>query len=150
MKRTDITEVFPDATKEQIDKLLGINGADIETAKAGMVDLKGQLATANDRIAELEQRPTDDALLAAQNEAAALRATIAIRDMRSKVSKETGVPVELLTADDEESCTEQANGIIRFKFVNQYPNVRDGGEVTPPAQKPTTAQQFADWFNQNI
>ena len=35
MKRTDITELFPDATKEQIDKLLDLNGADIAKACTG-------------------------------------------------------------------------------------------------------------------
>ena len=34
MKRTDITELFPDATKEQIDKLLDLNGADIARSES--------------------------------------------------------------------------------------------------------------------
>ena len=33
MKRTDITELFPDATAEQIDKLMDLNGQDINKAK---------------------------------------------------------------------------------------------------------------------
>ena len=29
MKRTDITELFPDAPKETIDKIMSLNGADV-------------------------------------------------------------------------------------------------------------------------
>lgn len=33
MKRTDITELFPEATKEQVNAILNLNGADINSAK---------------------------------------------------------------------------------------------------------------------
>ena len=43
MKRTDITDLFPDASKEAIDKLMGINGADINAAKAELEALRTEL-----------------------------------------------------------------------------------------------------------
>ena len=37
-----------------------------------------------------------------------------LKDIREKVAKETNVPVELLTGNDEESCKEQASAILKF------------------------------------
>ena len=34
MKRTDITQLFPEAPKETIDKLMDLNGADVNAVKA--------------------------------------------------------------------------------------------------------------------
>ena len=69
-----------------------------------------------------------------------------LRELRSKVAAATGVPAELLSGDTEESCTAQAQAILKFAQPG-YPSVRDGGEVR---NKPTgsTRQQFADWFAQ--
>ena len=36
MKRADITALFPEATKDQIDQILNLNGADINAAKGGL------------------------------------------------------------------------------------------------------------------
>ena len=40
MKRDDITALFPDATAEQIDKLMSINGSDINKAKGDLENIK--------------------------------------------------------------------------------------------------------------
>lgn len=40
MKREEITALFPDATKEQIDSLMNINGTDINNAKKENLDPK--------------------------------------------------------------------------------------------------------------
>lgn len=70
-----------------------------------------------------------------------------LRTIREKVASETGVPANLLTAETEEACQEQAKGILAFKGETSYPTLKDGGEVqgTP---KGTTRQQFAEWANQ--
>lgn len=70
MTRNDITKLFPDATKEQIDALLDIHSADIGKAKGGSAQLQtdldaanAALKTAQDTIAELEKHKADtDAL----------------------------------------------------------------------------------------
>ena len=54
MKRTDITELFPDATKEQIDKIMSINGADVNAIKTELDTLRQQLAQ-NNKGEELQQ-----------------------------------------------------------------------------------------------
>lgn len=147
MKRTDITELFPDATKEQIDKLMGINGADINEAKRGLEDVRKQLDAAL-------AAPKDDAELKAaqakaeklQKDLDGMKAAEALRVMREKVSKDTGVPAALLTGATEEECTTQAASIKDYaKGSTGYPVVRDGGEasVTP---KKTTREQFAEYF----
>lgn len=67
-----------------------------------------------------------------------------VRDIRSKVATETGVPVDLLTADTEEECAAQAKSILAFAKPNTYPQVKDGGEPTRTG-KVSTRQQFAEW-----
>ena len=66
MKREDITKLFPDATKDQIDQILNINGADIAKAKGEAEKAKGDLdtyradlETAQKRIQELEKAGND-------------------------------------------------------------------------------------------
>lgn len=55
MKREDITKVFPEATKEQIDEVLNLNGADIGRAKGDRETLEGELATARSTITQLRE-----------------------------------------------------------------------------------------------
>ena len=50
MKRSDVTAIFPDATDEQIKKLMDLNGADINTAKASADEIKKQLDAANTEL----------------------------------------------------------------------------------------------------
>jgi hypothetical protein len=54
MKREDITKIFGDATKEQIDQIMAIYGADIEAAKATGTAAAEELKTAKETIAALE------------------------------------------------------------------------------------------------
>ena len=72
-----------------------------------------------------------------------------IREMRAKVSQETGIPANLLTGETEEDCQAQAEAIKAFAKPSGYPAVRDAGEVANTS-KGTTAQQFAEWFNNNF
>ena len=152
MKRTDITGLFPEATAEQINALMDINGADINSAKAGLSDLQTQLTTANATIEQLRANAANVEELTTkatslETELNALKASNAIRDMRDKVSKATGVPASLLTGETEEDCTAQAQGIVDFAKPSAYPVIRDGGEVSA-TQKATPKDAFVDWFNQ--
>lgn len=149
MKRTDITGLFPEATDEQVKTLMDINGADINNAKKDYETLQQRLDDAAAKLAEAKNGA--DALKAAQDEAASYKTELdsmkqaeATRLMREKVASEAGIPVKLLTSDNEEECVAQAKAIS--EFANKYPSVPDGGEVTP-TQKKTTRDQFADWFN---
>lgn len=80
-----------------------------------------------------------------QAEVEAMRKQDSIRSMREEVSRETGVPVSLLTYETEEQCKEQARMIMDFgKQTPGYPSVRDGGEAKT-ATKGTAKQQFEEW-----
>ena len=163
MKREDITKLFPDATKDQIDQIMNLNGADISKAKGDAEKTKGDLdtyradlETAQKRIKELEQAGND--LQAAKDRAAALETELnglkdanRIRDIRAAVAKETGVPMELLTADSEDACKAQAKGIMDYAKGGNYPDVRDGGETPQPTPTGTAGawQSLISQINQN-
>ena len=79
-----------------------------------------------------------------------LKAENQIREIRTKVAEETGVPANLLTGETEEACMEQAKAIVEYAAPNKnYPKVRDAGEVTNKG-KSTAEQQFAEWLKQTF
>lgn len=156
MKRTDITEIFPEATKEQIDQILNLNGADINKAKGELETARTDLSAAKTRIQELEQAGND--LQAAKDKADSLEAELnglkdanRVRDIREAVAKETGVPIELLTADNEDACKAQAKGIQEYARGGNYPEVKDGGEAPPPTPSGVNGawQNLISQINQN-
>ena len=144
MKRTDITDLFPEATKEQIDKLMGINGNDINAAKSELESLRQQLTQQNGEQLQNAQKQIES-LTAELN---GMKTAEAIRLTREKVSREKNIPVNLLTGDTEEACAMQADEILKFATPS-YPTVKDGGEPhgTP---KNSTRDQFADWVSENL
>ena len=146
MKRTDITDLWPEAPKEAIDKLMAINGADVNASKAEIEDLKQKLAAAA-KSDELQKAQQQAAQL--QQELDAMKAAETIRLTREKVAGEKKVPAHLLTGDTEEACAKQADEILAFAQPSGYPQIRDGGDPrNPPA--PTTRQKFADWAKDNL
>ena len=84
-----------------------------------------------------------------QSELDALKQKETLRDLREEVSKEKGVPANLLTGTTKEECEAQAEDIISFAAKRPgYPAVPDGGEPTITVKK-STRDQFADWMEQN-
>ena len=146
MKRTDITDLWPEAPKEAIDKLMAINGADVNASKAEIEDLKQKLAAAanSDELQKAQQQAAQ-----LQNELDSMKAAETIRLTREKVAGEKKVPAHLLTGETEEACAKQADEILAFAQPSGYPQLRDGGDPrNPPA--PTTRQKFADWAKDNL
>ena len=86
---------------------------------------------------------------ALQKELDAMKSANAIRDIRAKVSEDTGVPASLLTATTEEDCREQAKTILEFANP-KYPSVRDGGELQNPVTNKKTRDQFNDWLRESF
>ena len=146
MKRTDITDLWPEAPKEAIDKLMAINGADVNASKAEIEDLKQKLAAAanSDELQKAQQQAAQ-----LQTELDAMKAAETIRLTREKVAGEKKVPAHLLTGETEEACAKQADEILAFAKPSGYPNIRDGGEPRNPPQ-PTTRQKFANWAKDNL
>ena len=82
-----------------------------------------------------------------QSELDALKNATKLRDLRDEVSKEKGVPANLLTGTTKEECEAQAEEIISFaKQRPGYPAVPDGGEPTVSVKR-ATRDQFAEWLN---
>ena len=135
-------------TQEEVDEIInGRFGRMMEKYK-DYDDLK---AKAN-KLDELEeaskselQKATERAT-ALESELNALKKTNEIKAMREKVAHDTGIPVNLLTADSEDACKEQAKQILEFSKPSGYPQMRDGGEARSNAKR-TTRDSFADWFN---
>lgn len=160
MKRIDITKLFPDATDEQINALMDLNGSDINAAKRGVDELKAQLTATKADLENSQKAATAaasaDELKKAQERAAALENELQglklsnqLRDMRAAVAKGKGVPAELLTGDSEEACKAQADGILAFARPSGYPVLRDGGEAKSGGATGSTRDQFAAWAEQN-
>ena len=160
MKREQITEIFPQATKEQLDKLMGINGADINNAKGDLDALKTQLTAAQGELQKLreaagkqpdELQQASEAIKSLQTELAAMKQAETLRVMREKVSAEKKIPMNLLTAETEDACKAQADAILNFAKTGAagYPTLRDGGEANPSKQL-STRDRFADWAKDNL
>lgn len=150
MKRTDITELFPDAPKETVDKIMSLNGADINAAKAEMDTLRQQLADAQSYATageELQKAQQQIELLS--KELAGMKNAETIRLTREKVAGEKKIPAHLLTGETEEACAEQADAILAFAQPSGYPQFRDGGEPQKTV-KLTTRDKFADWAKENL
>lgn len=46
-------------------------------------------------------------------------------DTRSKVAKEKGVPADLLTGEDEDTCKAQEDAILKFAKGPKYPGIKE-------------------------
>lgn len=53
-----------------------------------------------------------------------------VRQVREKVAKDTSVPVELLTGEDEETCKKQAEAIMKFAKPKSYPGTKGNRKRT--------------------
>lgn len=122
LKRANEKYADYDALKEKASKL-----DEIEEAQ------KSELQKANEKAQALE------------TELEQMKSANALREIKDKVSTETGVPVNLLTADNEEALYEQAKAISEYAKPQGYPQVKDGGEVHQVG-KHSTRDQFAEWM----
>lgn len=152
MKRTDITSLFPEATDEQINALMSINGNDINNAKKGVEELTASLSDAQTKLKEAESNSTAlqeaiDRANGLQSELDSMKAAEAVRITREEVAKSVGVPAHLLTADTKEECEAQAQSILEFAKPSKYPSVPDGGEPLGNPKK-ETRDQFAEYFKE--
>ena len=94
--------------------------SDYEDIKAAAADSAKKLDEQGRRIKELEEA------------ADARKRADAVRELRGKVSRETGVPAELIVGDDEESMTAFARSLV-------------GLMKPPPALKYALLSYFGRW-----
>ena len=84
---------------------------------------KSDLQKANEKAESLQAQL--DALTKANQE----------RELRERISSETGVPANLLRGGNEDDLRAQAEGIKGFATASKasYPTVKDGGETSVPS-----------------
>ena len=118
--------------------------ADYDAFKEKAARLDALEESQKSELEKLTERAT-----AAETELANLKKAQSVRDMRDKVSQETGVPANLLTGETEEECKAIAEAIKAYATPS-YPNVEDRGEVHTAQQVSANPvkRQFADWLNQ--
>lgn len=143
MKRTDITELFPDAPKESIEKLMTINGNDVNAVKSELDSLRSQLQQAQSSGGE-ELKKAQAQIEQLTSDLNAMKAADGLRLMREKVAGDKNVPAKLLTGESEEVCAQQADAILAFAKSSTYPAIPDSGEVVRPS-KTSPSDAFAEW-----
>lgn len=74
-----------------------------------------------------KEKEKSDAL---QAKLTALEKEGTVRQVREKVAKDTNVPAELLTGEDEESCKKQAEAILKFAKPKSYPGTKRNAKAT--------------------
>lgn len=138
---TDESEGFePITSQEQLDGILkGRLSREREKVRGQFADydeLKAKAAK-YDEAAEAEKSD----LQKAREEVEALKAAAAkrdeadrIRDLKAKVSKETGVPADLISGANEEAMTEFARAVAEFAKKPSAPVVQESGKSGPDAQ----------------
>jgi hypothetical protein len=134
-------------TQEEVNALIAARVNRVESKYADYEAMKTKLAE-YEKDGNLKPEEANKKIAELTTELDALKKADGIRVMREKISKETGIPAHLLTAETEEECTAQANSIKEFAQPGKYPTVPDGGETH--GGKPSTSQQFADWFTEQI
>ena len=92
-----------------------------------------------------ELQKANDKAEALQKEIDSMKKADEIRKIREEVSKELGVPTNLLNGATKEECEAQAKDILSFAKPKSYPSVKDGGEVQNKSVG-GTRDQFANWF----
>lgn len=148
MKRTDITDLFPDAPKEAIDRLMDLNGADVNAVKSELDGLRQQLEEARQNAGGEELQKAQQQITQLTEELTGMKHAETVRLTREKVAGEKKVPAHLLTGETEEACAKQADEILAFAAPG-YPTLRDGGEPQKRTS-PSTRQRFADWAKDNL
>ncbi len=138
-------------TQEEVNKIISERLSKEKSKYEGYAELKAKAekfdAQEEANKSELQKAQEKTAKLEAELKAIKVKAE---KDaMLSKISEETGVPIKLLDGENEEAIREKAQAILDFAKPKGYPNLADGGENSKVG-KPTNAQLFEDWFNEQI
>lgn len=119
-------------TQTELDAIVGDRLKRERAKYADYDDLKAK-ATKYDQqqdASKTELQKEQERNAAIQKELDQLKKQNSITEARTKVSKETGVPVECLSGEDEASCKAQAEAIMAYaKKPSSYPGVH---KDTPP------------------
>ncbi len=134
--QAELDAIISDRLKREREKYPNYEEIKEKAAKLDEIEeaSKTELQKATERAEKLEAELTS------------LKKASEVRTIRDEVAQKTGVPVALLTADTAEECQTQAEAILSFAKVGEYPTLKDSGEVIGTA-KGSTKDQFAQWAN---
>ena len=85
MKREDITALLPDITEEQLDKIMGLHGADVTNLKESLATAQNDLTTARSELTAANEKlkgydpDWQTKMTDAQNQVGAVRRDAAIQ-----------------------------------------------------------------------
>lgn len=142
-------------TQAEVDSIVGerltrerAKYSDYEDLKTKAAEYDKQQETAK---TELQKAQEKSAKLQAQLDS--MKKAGEIRDIRDKVSRDTGVPVELLSGENEETCKTQAEAILKFAKGNKYPGVKEekhesGHKGSTSAGSGSTDEEFRELAGQ--
>lgn len=136
--KTEVTAEQPGRTftQEEMDAIIGDRLKRERAKYSDYEDLKAK-ATAYDAAEEANKsdlQKANEKAEALQAQLDALTKANQERELRDRISAETGVPASLLRGSNEEDLRAQAEGIKGFASATKasYPTVRDGGETMAP------------------
>lgn len=137
-------------TQAEVDAIIGDRLAREKAKYSDYEDLKTK-AEEYDR----QQEASKSELQKAQEKSAKLQAKIdsmekqeKVRQIRSKAAKDSGVPEELLTGEDEETCKAQAEAILKFAKGSKYPGVKETNARTSAHQPAQSADASEEDFRE--
>lgn len=114
-------------TQEQVDAIVKDRLSRERDKYKDYADLKNKAAEY-----DKQQEANKTELQKAQEQAESLKKELAgmkeqekIREIRKKVSGDTGVPEDLLTGNSEEDCKTQAEAILKFAKGSKYPGIKE-------------------------
>lgn len=138
-------------TQTEMDAIIGERLGRERAKYADYASLKEKAAKfdAAEEAAKTDLQKATERAAALQAKLDSLTKEKAAREIREKVSKETGVPASILSGDDEDSCRAQAKAVQEYAHPGTYPETHDSGEVTHTGKK-STREQFADWMSKAI
>ena len=123
-------------TQEEVNKIMGELRAKERAKYAGFDDYKAKAAKFDEaqEASKSEMEKLLDRASKAEAELEEMRAMNARRDLLDKVSKETGVPAELLKGDTEEELAASAQQIAAYAKAKEPGIPEDkGGAATQKA-----------------
>lgn len=126
----DDTQAPRTFTQEEVNAIVGKRLADEKSKFADYEELKTKALKFDEaeEASKSELQKATERAEALQKELEGLKKANEIESVRNKVAQALGVPADLLTGDDEEACTLQANKLLEFAKKTTYPSMPDGGE----------------------
>lgn len=132
---TETQEQAKTFTQEEVNKMMETRVYKERQRYADYEELKekaqkfDEMGSAENEALAAEKKRADEL----QKQLDELTQANTIRSIKEKVSAEIGVPANLLTGTDEETCRAQAEAIKAYAGAHAYPTVKDAGETIPPS-----------------